>query len=395
MQETGSTPDNGTELHGEVDKSALPSKFRRDIRKSLVICKRFSLLLLGMLLMLASFALETLYSHEEHTEPFFAKSGTLLAEIGKLCYFIWSAMPYLLEHLGVVLIVAGLVRELIEKAREAEFLGTVNENLVSTLDRLTRKAFEPIQAQITTLQANLGITIQKSGVLDELSLKELNDKVLNPKFIRGTYTLDLTIEPYPATSPGLSEAYVLVTCKTCYTVKNLTDEAKPYEIGGWLEVMEDAWFPPEIERTRFTRLAFGPLNRREEDMKRDFPVGDLQTVAEEALRLKYTLREEIPANQTFFVELEGKQAMRSHDLFIWSMSALTAELIVNVNLAGGLTPDTFSVAAREMHHHSPMERPPTSASFTWKIASTLLPHQGVQIWWSPKPKDFAPPRPSA
>ena len=354
--------------------------------RTTIFCRKFGLLLLGFALMLMSFGLETLHRHEANTEPLFAARGVVLAFIGRAVSFVWSALPYLLEHLGVVLIVAGLVRELFEKAHEKEFIGVVNQNLGKTLNETAEKAFVPVQQQIQTLQANLGITIQRKGVLDEKSLEELRDSVLNPKFLRTTYTLDLTLEPYPAPaiSTHLSDAYVLVTCRTSYKVKNLTDSPKPYEIKGWMEVMEDAWFPTWIERTRFTRLAFGPIENQEEDRKREFPVVNLQRVSEEALRLNYTLLEEIPADKEFFVELEGKQAMRSQDIFIWNMSALTKALIVNVTLAGGLTPENFQVSAREMHHHQGMESSTTATSYTWKIINTLLPHQGVQIWWSPK-----------
>jgi hypothetical protein len=250
-------------------------------------------------------------------------------------FFLATVLPYGTEHLGVVLVVASFLGVGVERAREKHVLDAIDGSLEEARGKILA-ILDPVQKQVAKLQEELGLAIRNVKILDQESITELTDKVLAPKFLRSEYVLKIHLQPYPADVSPIE--FVKVSIDSSYVVKNIKEEPLPYTIRGWIDAFEDDWLPNDFPKACFQKMIFGL-----------------------------------------------KQIMRSRDLFVWNMSSLTRSLRTEVTLSDELVAANFKVSAREMHHHDGLITAGQTNPSVWEIQQVLLPHQGIEIWWSPPP----------
>ena len=305
-------------------------------------------------------------------------------------------LGYGFEHLGVVLVVAWLVRVAIERASERQFLRVVTANMrqqISTsIKGVAAESLRPLQESIGKLDDVLGYTIRREGLLDDESQKVLKERVLSPKFIRTEYALRLTLEPFSAD-------LVNVRSRSIYSVKNVTKAPAKYTVEAWVDTMFEPAGLGRNGESRFTRFNSGPEDSWSEVELRPFVIDDMISQGKiyrnnGGVWLRYELHDELPPEATYKVDLEGSQLMRSTDLFVWTMNGLTRRFTVSVEFAKGYTDADFDLEARELHH---IGRDAFRQTFrneegvhSWSINQVLLPYQGVEIWWSPHSKLAVP-----
>jgi hypothetical protein len=288
-----------------------------------------------------------------------------------------------MRELGAVLVVSYLIRELIEKGQQKVWQNALSKRVDNILI--------PAVNQVRELNVDLGITLRNSLIFDnEDARKELTRKVLRPDFIRRNYVLTLTLEGNPG------DKHVKVTTDTNYILENVANAARTYSIRGWIDTAQDAWLEKD-QQSKFTFLAFGPAELREQDSHRPIEATQLSDPkivkrSELTLELEYPIKPDIPVKGKYFSRLTAVQYMRCQEQFIWNMAYVTDRLDVVVELRGNLTWKNFAVSPRPMHHQDKFDREPAAIALsdqearTWTIAGVLLPNQGVQVWWSPKPE---------
>src|SRR5271165_498685 len=128
-----------------------------------------------------------------------------------------NLLEYGLEHLGVVLVVALVIRATLEAASQSEFLNVVNEQLRSEIKKTTKAVAEesihPLGDAIKSLTTNLSYRISK--FLDAPLRKQLEDSVLNATFFRPEYKLHLKLEPlggpHPIDGAELLKVYIVLS----------------------------------------------------------------------------------------------------------------------------------------------------------------------------------------
>ena len=323
-------------------------------------------------------------------------TGCVLSIAGPRFGKLIAAVGYGLEHLGVVLVVAAVVRVVVENASDREFFRVVDskvqDQIEQSIKRVALESLKPFQKSMKELDDELGFTIRRPGLLDTESLEVLKNKVLSPKLIRAEYNLRLTLEPL-SESDGLPKDLIKVRLRSTYNVKNITKELERYRVETWVDVMFE---PPNIgphDKGQFTRFACGREDLRSESDLRPF---DLLRMEREgkikrghgAVRLEHELQGGIPAETTYYVDIESVQVMRMTDIFVWNMGGLTKQFRVSVAFAGGYKSADFEVDARELHHigHEAFRSTFTEDKgvLSWSVNQVLLPYQGVEVWWSPR-----------
>jgi hypothetical protein len=339
---------------------------------------------------------------------------------------------YGIEHLGVVLFVAVVIRVIIEKSQQIQFLRIINSQVSGqvreSIDSVATQSLEPLRQSVTEIKGQietsishqtteslkplqtaltkvegsigrldeeLGYTIRRAGILDDNSQKILKEKVLNPDFIRTDYTLSLTLEPL-STAREKYPDLLRVRTRTFFKLKNVTDEPHEYAITAWVDTINE---PPGLEgedRSRFTRFAYD-LEGRGRD--REIPISNVERSTEKdrkiegrngGLWLKYLLDGPIAPHSTYYVEVEAIQVNRKRDVFVWNLTGLTKMFNLTVHFAGGFHGSDFQVDARELHHieHDDFRnsyKVGADGSVSWSIGQVLLPYQGVELWWNPAP----------
>ena len=297
------------------------------------------------------------------------------------------------EHLGVALVVLMAVKILIEEASQRQFLNVVNTEVKAQIETsikaISKDSLEPLQKTIDKVDEALGYTIRRREIIDDQSLAELTDKVLNARFLRSDYCLKLTLEPVSSVG-NLPADLVSVRVRTVYRVQNLTKVPAIYPVKAWVETINQPPGVADSQKARFLSLSCGPEAWQN---KKSRPVIDLKELIDDkkitevngGLWLHYDTEDPIPAGGMYYVDIEAVQLNRKQDLFVWVMGGLTRKLKVSVQFAGGFHPGAFQVDARELHHmeHKDfLDSRPTGKN-EWTIDQVLLPYQGVQIWWTP------------
>jgi hypothetical protein len=296
---------------------------------------------------------------------------------------------YGLEHLGVVVVVAMVVRGTLERASQLEFVKVVNDrvkaqieaSISTSVSTIAEKSIKPLEASIRKLTE--GLTYKITTLFDEPLQEMLRNSVLNPPFIRPKYTLHLKLSPLDG-NPDLLEVFVGLS----YEVRNVTTETAKYSIESWLDDVVQVPGVTDIKRSHFTLVAYG-----EKDPPRPFDIPALkregcieQGCGVTSIQVKDV---EVEPNCSLYVVLEGEQLMRRQDHFVWNLITLTKRLDIIVELLGGLTVNNFDVFPREMHHigHDTFRANQqwVDNTLTMTIDQVLLPYQGVEIRWSPRP----------
>jgi hypothetical protein len=301
----------------------------------------------------------------------------------------FEALIFATEHLGVVIMVAMLVRVAIERASQKQFLDLVNSEVRTqvkdSIRQISVQEFAPLEKSIKTLDDRMSLRITREEVLDPGSIEVLKEKVLNPSFIRTEYHLNLTLEPLPAGANR--NDFLLVRSRTDIQIKNITEESASFPVHSWVDNMF-MHSDPNLPASRFTFFASGPQARREEFENRPFGLDNLLAKGEilednGGLFLRHKI-DEIDSGETYFVVIESTQAMRKQDLFVWNLTGLTLKFTVSVQFKG-LDAEKFTVDARELHHIDSGEFSRSKKSdkgvLSWAIDQVLLPYQGVEVWW--------------
>jgi hypothetical protein len=286
------------------------------------------------------------------------------------------------EHLGVVIVVALLVRATLETASQHEFISLVNQQVKDQIAASTKEvahnSIRPLEEDIRKLTK--GLTYRIANLFDEPLSKILEDSVLNPTFIRPDYTLHIKLKPLPPpASPDLFEVYLGIS----YEVQNVAMEAVEYPIEFWIDDLIES-----PSRCRFTRVAFGDDKTR----LRSFDIRDLED-GKEIVRQNGVLSLQLKTGKiqpgsTRYVDIQAIQPMRAQDHFVWNMAGLTQKLNIVVELMDHLNFDNLNVFPREMHHcgHEVFQRTAertANNTLKMRIEQVLLPYQGVEIRWSP------------
>ncbi len=323
----------------------------------------------------------------------------LLSLVGQKYAEVINAFAYGFEHLGVVLVVAWVVRVAIEKASQRAFIRVVNnkvrEEIERSIDKIATESLAPLKTSIRKLDEELGFAIRRPGILDHDSQEVLKNKILNPKFIRTAYSLHLTLEPLSG-SPHAPPGFVRVRSRVIYDVKNITNKTEKYTVEAWVDAMFEPTSIGPQDESRFLNFSCGARGQTNFQF---YDLGQMKAAGRirrdhGAVWLGHELENGIPAETTYFADIEAVQIMRAQDIFVWTMSGLTQKLSVSIEFAGGYTPADFHVEARELHHIGREEFRRTHKDekgvHSWSINQVLLPHQGVEIWWSLHDKTATP-----
>jgi hypothetical protein len=296
-----------------------------------------------------------------------------------------AGLGYGLEHLGVVLVVAMLLRATLEAKAQLEFVNLVNEQVRKQIAASTREVEEssikPLDEHIQKLTKGLTYTI--SSLFDEPLQKELEKSVFNPKFSRPEYTLRLKLSPLTGAKDAHSDLLEVIL-DTSYQVKNVAKDAAEYTITFWIDdVIQSA-----SNQCRFTRVAYGdhehPHGVDIDELKKNKEIVTEDGVL--SLKLKAG---SVKPGTSVYVDIQAVQLMRTRDHFVWNLAGLTQKLNIIVELLDGLTFDNFNVYPREMHHldHAAFlqtAQRPDNHTLKMQIDQVLLPFQGVEIRWFPR-----------
>jgi len=186
-------------------------------------------------------------------------------------------------------------------------------------------------------------------------------------------------------------------------VKNVSDVEREYSIASWLDDIIKLERNRDNHRPGFTHIEVGPKISNKPSRTFSLNIPELEehgathkneekgAIDREEGVINLQLRTgPIKPNEIWYVRIDGTQIMRTEDHFVWNLITLTQKLDIFIELSGGLTFDQLSVYPREMHHigHKAfLDTRDNSTPNTWKmkIDHVLLPFQGVEIRWAPKP----------
>jgi hypothetical protein len=274
-----------------------------------------------------------------------------------------------LEHLGVGVFAVTVLKIFIEEAAQEQFL-----NLLRT----------DVKDQVGTTV--ISFIRRGSWILNNQVLKkELEDSILLPVFTRPEYRLTLRLEPLE-NHENLLKVWITIE----YDVKNVSDTAGTYPVSTWFEdIIKLDDLAPE-SRPGFQSVRIGGT---------DYPIENLtgtgRIVSEEQMvQLRNLSTPVIRPEERISISISGMQIMRNADHFVWNLPTITHKLGLLIKLEGGLTFDGLEVCPREMHHmsHEEFIKPkPDFATNTWtlSIEHVLLPFQGIELRWAPRPNHAA------
>lgn len=304
-------------------------------------------------------------------------------------------LGYGLDHLGLVVIAAMVLRVTIEGASQREFISFLNDRvkaqIQASISTVADKSIKPLEQTINKLNERLEYRI---ATLDDKSLQVLKEKVLNPAFSRPQYNLELRLEPFKNPTSDLLRVFVGLS----YEVRNISGKTACYTIESWLDDVIQLAALKEADRSHFTRVAYEKRPLGDAD---DRDIGNLkqkgyigQGDGMKTVHIPY----DVESDSHLYVAIEGYQLMRNEDHFVWNLVTITEKFTVTVKLLGNLTRENFDVFPHEMHH---IEHEEFKKNQQWQdnkltitINQVTLPFQGIEIRWSPHPPAPPEPRPS-
>jgi hypothetical protein len=321
---------------------------------------------------------------------------------------------YVLEHLGAVIFVAMLVRLAIEKRAQEEATQSVSH----AVNEEVKKAFVDVNSQINLFNTRVNdvsaslanvdmrlstIQVVTGGTLYAKKLKpadreEIAATFLNPVFFRPNYNLTIRLTPK-------EQDLIDVQIETDSELQNISKQPQPLLIKAFLDnVLFQQGAKSLARSSKFHRFEFGPNTSAGRDVARRQPLlvshgmnDEFVKTVSDNLVFEYAPGIEIPPDTIYFVKMYAEQQMRTSDLFVWFMQVATESFSITVNLEGDLTTESFAVIARPMHHgqHSNFAvKDDDKKKLSWRFEHIVLPYQGIQLWWSPKPVEVAIARPS-
>lgn len=322
-----------------------------------------------------------------------------------------QSLEYGLDHLGLVVVAAMILKVTIEERGQREFVKIVSDRVKgqveTSIDTITEKSIRPLGQSIQQLSGQVETSInavtEKSirplevsisklterltfriiSLLDPSLQKMLKDSVLDPAFIRPEYKLHLKLARLdPAAHPDVLKVFLGLS----YNVKNVTPKPAKYSIEAWLEDILQLPSTNPIYQSDFTRIAHG-----DHESPDDLSIAALQQ-KNRIIRgngvLNLRIQDVVVDPDSYlYVEIEGVQLMREQDHFVWNLITLTYKLDIIVELEGGLTRQNLAIFPREMHHigHQTFAESQhwVGNKLTMAIDQVLLPFQGIEIRWSP------------
>ena len=321
-----------------------------------------------------------------------------------------EAIEYTIEHLGAVLVVAMLVRVVLEEGYQRAFLGSLTEEVQKqvreSIDRTSRESLKPLTDELVKAKDSIAaLDIDLTNSIEQLASaltykiiqkippdlrKVLEDKVLNSTFVRPEYKVRLVLRPYPLADGSSSPDVLEVVVETSYTVRNQSREKASFPCVSWLD---DLVRPSGKRECQFTHFTYGHVDS--EGRTHFIPAADMDdlenagkiTQSKGMVRLRYDI-DEIDPEAVYEVVVRGKQLMRVHDVFVWNVAILTNRLELTMDLEGGITLQNLEVIPKALHHadmdaRTVFER---DTHVSMKLDQVFLPYQGIEVRWSPKSK---------
>lgn len=308
-------------------------------------------------------------------------------------------VAYVVEHLGAVVFVAMLVRLAIEKKTQQEAVGAVSQAVKDQVavafgdvdEKIANfnRAIGTVNDSLKTIQVVTGGSLYGQKLTPE-DRDQIAKTFLNPAFFRPYYKLTIYLAQRGSGLMG-------VNIKTYAGLQNISNHPQPLKIAAFLD---NALFQHEggsvSTASKFHRFEYGLDTSDGRDMASRRPLlvdheGNAQFATEVGDRLVFDFdpKISIQPTETYFVKMFAEQQMRTSDLFIWTMQLPTEHLDFTVHLEGALTTENFTLIARPMHHGEHGDFQGTKISeqeHFWTIKNVVLPFQGIQLWWSPKPR---------
>jgi hypothetical protein len=307
--------------------------------------------------------------------PLLVGGGTLLHEIYKH-HIIYSPLGLVIEHLGVGFFAVVVLKLTVEEAAQMKFLGDLRGD---------------VKGQLRDIMMSL-LTKSKWILNNREVVDEIQNSLLGSDFKRPFYNLNLRLEPLE-NCRGLLKAWILVG----YRVENVSDTEREYVVEAWLDDVIKLEGVKLQDKPGFTKIAFGstpPLSIPEleasvKGVQQPATGGGIYSV-DHMIYLKNLSTPKIKPGEYIDVTVNGMQIMRTEDHFVWNLKTITEKLHISVELSGWLTFDQLDICPREMHHigHDEFKKTldqPTSNKMKLDIDQVLLPFQGVEIRWAPKP----------
>ena len=298
-----------------------------------------------------------------------------------------------LEHLGIGFVAVTLLKIFIEDAAQRQFFNLlstgVKEQVGTTINLLSTGVKEQVANTIISF-------IRRSQWIlnDQVLKKELEDKILLPNFTRPNYNLTLRLEPLEN-----HEDLLRVWITMDYQVKNISDKSGAYEVGAWLEDFIKLDNLPLESMPGFRSITIGGTPYPIEELIKEGRASGTGTILskEAMIHLTDLKTPELEREGVVPITVVGMQIMRKADHFVWNLPTITHKLGLSITLEGGLF-DELEVYPREMHHvhHEEFmntENNPNPITRDFSIAHVVLPFQGVEIRWAPKPPKTSAPAP--
>ena len=316
-------------------------------------------------------------------------------------------LGYLMEHLGAVLVVAILVRVALEEGYQKAFLGSVNKEVASSIDRTSQTALVPLSTELAKATSSISILDERlSASVDQVSQlsaaltykiiqnldpqlrKVLEERVLNAPFKRPTCALHVELRPYSRDNDPHAQELLEMFIDIDYSILNQSESDAAYNCVFWLD---DVIRPSGEIECYYTHFSFGPIDQGGKahlnpsaDLKLLREAGHI-TLEKTLLRLEYEITDIAPG-RAYAIKIAGRNLVRSNDLLIWSMVNLTNKLSFTIDLGGGLTLSELEVSPRALHHAEGTTTINGDTQIKFELDHILLPYQGVEVRWARRPQ---------
>ena len=309
--------------------------------------------------------------------------GPCLVLVGYILHDSHQLLGPGIEHLGIGLFAIMILRVVIEKAQENEFLKLLRKDVKGEFSNSVNSLKEGVRDQLTS--SVISLITRHSWILQDKPLRdELERSVLAPIFVRPSYNLDLTLARSRADTNVLR-----VDVDISYEVENVSDVDQPYTAECWLDDLISLKSTEDVPG--FNKVSIGGTDLNIQamvDRGSSGGAGNGLIVRGEHMISLRNLKtpSSIKPGEKVAIIIGGTQLMRTEDHFVWNLPTLTKKLTISIHLKGDLTFELLDLAPREMHHIAHEDflssrKWPSSSECTLTIDEVLLPFQGVELRW--------------